>query len=202
MATVGIVYYSMYGSTHALAQEIAEGVKQAGSDPQLRRVAELLPQKVIEEQGLEQVKERMADVPEASVEELRDFDGIVFGSGTRYGSATSQLQNFLDQTGPLWMEGALIGKPAGFFTGASTIHGGFESTVLSMSTYAYHQGMVIVGAGYGFSEVNSTRTGGSPYGPSHLSPVDGSKQGLSDDEIAIARQYGTHFAKIADKLSA
>lgn len=200
MATVGIVYYSMYGSTHALAQEIAEGVKQAGSDPQLRVVAELLPREVIESQGLEEVKEQMSDVPEASVEELRDFDGIIFGSGTRYGSVTSQLQNFFDQTGPLWMEGALIGKPAGFFTGASTIHGGFESTVLSMSTYAYHQGMVIVGAGYGFSEVNSTRTGGSPYGPSHLSPTDGSKQGLSDDEIAIARQYGEHFAKIADKL--
>lgn len=202
MATVGIVYYSMYGSTHALAQEIADGVKQAGGDPQLRLVAELLPQEIIEQQGLEQVKEQMEDIPDASVDELAEFDGVVFGSGTRYGAPTSQLQNFFDQTGPLWQAGALIGKPAGFFTGASTIHGGFESTVLSMSTFAFHQGMVIVPAGYGFSEVNSTRTGGSPYGPSHLSPVDGSKEDLSDDEIQIARQYGAHFTRIADKLAA
>ncbi len=203
MAKIGIVYYSMYGPTYALAQRIAEGVERAGSEAHLRKVAELLPQEVIEQQPPVQANiQAQSDVTEASVEELPDFDGIVFGSGTRYGNMTAQLKNFIDQTGPLWQEGRLIGKAAGFFTGTSTIHGGQESTILTMSTFAFHMGMVIVPAGYAFSEVMSTRTGGGPYGPSHFSPQDGSKQSLSDDEVAIGTAYGEKFAQIAAKLAA
>lgn len=201
MATVGIVYYSMYGSTFELAQRIAAGVTGAGGQAELRRAPELLPPDVIEAQGLQPVIDRQSDVPEASVDELPSFDGIVFGSPTRYGAEVAQLRNLLDQTGGLWASGALVGKAAGFFTGASTMHGGHESTILAMSHFAYHQGMVIVPAGYAIPEVSTTATGGSPYGPSAFSPQSG-KKGLSEDEEAIARQYGELFHGIAAKLSA
>jgi len=112
------------------------------------------------------------------------------------------MSQFLDQTGPPWQSGALVGRPCGFFTGASTIHGGHESTILTMSTFAIYHGMVIVPLGYVADELQATRTGGGPHGPTHLSPTDGSKTGLSDDEIAIGVAYGRHFAKIATKLAA
>jgi NAD(P)H dehydrogenase (quinone) len=200
MARIGIVYYSMYGNTFDLASEIAEGVQKAGGDAQLRRVAELLPAEVIEAQGLKPVIDRQAAVAEATPDELPEFDGIIFGSGTRFGNRTAQLSNFLDQTGALWNNGSLVGKAAGFFTGAATMHGGHESTILTMSTYAYHQGMVIVPVGYAASAVGRTRTGGSPYGPTLLTPETG-KQGLSDDEREIALYYGGFFHDIAARLA-
>lgn len=201
MARIGIVYYSMYGNTIDLANEIAAGITEAGGTAELRRVAELLPPSVIESQGLQPVIDRQSDIPEARVEELPEFDGIIFGSGTRFGNRIAQLSNFLDQTGPLWATGALVGKAAGFFTGASTMHGGHESTILTMSTFAYHHGMVIVPVGYATPGVGATQTGGGPYGPTHLSPQEG-KEGLSEDERTIARYYGGFFDGIASKLAA
>lgn len=200
MARIGIVYYSMYGNTFDLASEIAEGVQKVGGDAQLRRVAELLPAEVIEAQGLQPAIDRQSAVAEATPDELPQFDGILFGSGTRFGNRTAQLSNFLDQTGALWKNGSLVGKAAGFFTGAATMHGGHESTILTMSTYAYHQGMVIVPVGYAASAVGRTQTGGSPYGPTHLTPETG-KQGLSDDEREIALYYGGFFHDIAARLA-
>jgi NAD(P)H dehydrogenase (quinone) len=201
MARIGIVYYSMYGTTHDLAQSLAEGVRKDGGEAELRRVPELLPEEVQQQEGVKAAQEAQLEVPEATVDELVEFDGLIFGTPTRYGSATAQLQNFLDQTGPLWQQGALAGKPAGFFTGAATIHGGHESTLLSLSTFAFHHGMLIVPAGYGIEQVGSTRTGGGPYGPTHYSPMGGDKQGLADEEIEIALQYGARFNQIADKLA-
>jgi NAD(P)H dehydrogenase (quinone) len=204
MANIGIVYFSMYGGTHELASALAEGVDKAGGEGSLRRVPDpLLPDEVKASEGVSSAIEAQADVQEATVDELPDFDGLLIGSPTRYGSATAQLQNFLDQTGSLWQEGKLVGKPVGFFTGAATIHGGHESTILGMSTFAYHQGMVIVPVGYGIAEeVGATTTGGGPYGPSHYSPMGGDKDGLSDDEREIALQYAAHLNDIADKLAA
>lgn len=203
MTTIGIVYFSMYGSTHAFAKELVAGVDGAGATAELRRVEHGLPEEVAQSDGVREAIEAQADVATADVQELTSFDGILFGSPTRFGSATSQLQSFLDQTGPLWAEGALVGKPAGFFTGASTIHGGHESTILTMSTFAFHHGMPIVPLGYSTPELQSTRTGGGPYGPTHFSPQgDDSKTGLDDDETAIARHYAGHFVSIAQKLAA
>jgi len=200
MAKIGIVYYSMYGATYELARAIAEGIEKGGGEAHLRRVPDpLLPDEVKASDGVRQAIEAQEDVSVVDVDELPDFDGIVFGSPTRYGSATSQLQAFLDTTGPHWQSGALVGKPAGFFTGAATMHGGHETTILTMSTFAFHQGMVIVPAGYGIaSEVGSTRTGGSPYGPTQLGDGDG----LSEDERQIALAYGRHFAEVSAKLAA
>jgi len=204
MARIGIVYHSMYGATHELAAILAEGVDKAGGQGLLRRVPDpLLPDEVRETAGVAAAEQQQADVTEATVEELPAFDGLIIGSPTRYGSNTAQLQNFLDQTGPLWESGALSGKPAGFFTGAATMHGGHESTILSMSTFAFHHGMLIVPVGYGVAEeVGSTRTGGSPYGPTHWSPMGDEKDGIDQDEREIALAFGARINDIADKLIA
>lgn len=202
MATIGIVYHSMYGMTHELAQQIAEGVQEAGHKAELRRVPELMDDAALAQAGAGDAQEAQSTVPLATVAELPEFDGLILGSPTRFGNRTSQMAAFLDQTGGHWAEGRLVGKPAGFFTGAATMHGGHESTILTMSTYAYHMGMVIVPMGYTLDEVGSTTTGGGPYGPTQLSPQGGGKDGLSDDETAIARSYGARFAEIAEKLAA
>lgn len=202
MARIGIIYYSMYGTTYELAATLAEGVEKAGGEAHLRRVPELLPQEVQDSEGVAEAIQRQAHVPEATVDELPGFDGLLIGSPTRYGAATSQLQSFLDQTGPLWMEGKLAGKPVGFFTGAATAHGGHESTVLGMSTFAYHHGMVIVPVGYGIAEeVGSTRTGGGPYGATHLTPM-GDDSGLDADEREIALKHAAQVNQVADMLVA
>lgn len=200
MAKIGIVYWSMYGATYELASAIAEGAEKDGAEVHLRRVPDpLLPDEVKAMDGVADAIDAQREVPEATVDELTEFDGLIFGSPTRYGSNVAQLQNFFDQTGPLWSEGKLVGKPAGFFTGAATMHGGHESTILSMSTFAYHQGMPIVPLGYGVApEVQTTKGGGGPYGPTQL----GSGEGLTDDERAIALAYGAHFHRIAEKLAA
>lgn len=203
MARIGILYYSMYGSTYELANTLAEGVTKAGGDGQLRRIADpLLPDEVKESDGVKEAIAAQAHVTEASVDELTEFDGLIIGSPTRYGSAVAQVQNFFDQTGGLWAEGKLQGKPVGFFTGAATIHGGHESTILGMSTLAYHHGMVIVPVGYAAAaEVGSTRSGGGPYGATHLTPM-GDTSGLDDDEQAIALAHAEQVNAIADKLAA
>ncbi len=201
VARIGIITSSMYGNTLELARALRDGIDKDGGEAQLRLVPETLPQEIIESQGVQTVDE-MDDVEEAAIDEMADFDGLLFGSPTRFGNRTSQMSAFLDQAGPLWQEGALHGKPAGFFTGASTIHGGHESTILTMSTFAMHMGMVIVPAGYALGEVmGATRTGGSPYGPTHFSPMGGEKDGLDDDEREIALSYGMYFNQVADKLA-
>lgn len=202
MADIGIIFHSMYGQTHALAQEIAAGIEEAGSKAQLRRVPELMDDEALRAAGAGEAQEALSTVPVATVDELAEFDGLIFGSPTRFGNRTSQLSSFLDQTGALWQQGELVGKPAGFFTGAATMHGGFESTILTMSTYAYHQGMVIVPMGYTDDATSETRAGGGPYGPSQWSPQGIDKDGLDEHEIRIAQVYGRRFAEIADKLAA
>ncbi len=202
MAEIGIIFHSMYGQTYELAQAIAEGITDGDGKAQLRRVPELMSAEDLEGAGAAEAQEAISTVPVAQVDELAQFDGLIFGSPTRFGNRTSQLSSFLDQTGGLWAEGKLIGKPAGFFTGASTMHGGFESTILTMSTYAYHLGMLIVPMGYAHPATMSTRSGGGPYGPSHWAPQgdDVDKDGLDDHERQIALDYGRRFAGIAEKL--
>jgi NAD(P)H dehydrogenase (quinone) len=167
MAKIGIVYWSMYGATYELAKAIAEGAEKDGAEVHLRRVPDpLLPDEVKAMDGVADAADAQAEVPEATADELADFDGLVFGSPTRFGSPVAQLQNLFDQTGPHWQSGALVGKPAGFFTGAATIHGGHESTILSMSTFAYHHGMPIVPLGYGVApEVQTTAGRRRPLRP-------------------------------------
>ncbi|MCH1771188.1 NAD(P)H:quinone oxidoreductase [Metallosphaera sedula] len=189
-----LVLFYGYGSIVDLAMEIAEGAKAEGAEVKVVRVPELFPKEVVAKFNVD--LSRIEKIPEATMQDLEWADGIVMGSPTRYGNITGQLKFFLDQTRDLWLKGALYGKPVGFFTEAATIHGGHESTILTMSAYAYHQGMVIVPLGYAIKEISTTTTGGSPYGPSHL----GSMKNLDDNEKAIARFMGKRITEVARKL--
>src|SRR4029077_20916213 len=142
MAKVLILYYSAYGHMERMAHAVAEGVRDAGVEADIKRVPELVPEEVAKQSGFKLDQK----APIATVAELADYDAIIFGSGTRFGVFTSQMRNFLDQTGPLWMKGALVGKVGSVFTGSGTQHGGQESTILSMIPTLLHHGMIVVGA--------------------------------------------------------
>jgi len=199
MTKVLILYYSAYGHMERMAQAVAEGVREAGAHAEIKRVPELVPEEIAKKSGfkLDQA------APIATVSELPDYDAIIFGSGTRFGVVTSQMRNFLDQTGPLWATGALVGKVGSVFTGSGTQHGGQESTVLTMIPTLLHQGMVVVGLPYTFQGQSRTDeiTGGSPYGASTITKPDGSRM-PSENELAGARFQGRHVAQIAAKLKA
>ena len=199
MAKVLVLYYSSYGHIEKMAAAIAEGVRDAGAEAIIKRVPELVPEEIARKSGM---KVDQA-APIATVAELPDYDAIIFGTPTRFGNMASQMRNFLDQTGGLWMSGALIGKVGSVFASTATQHGGQETTITSFHTTLLHQGMVIVGCPY--SETRQMTmdeiTGGSPYGATTLAAGDGSRQ-PSENELAIARFQGKHVAQIAAKLAA
>ncbi len=197
-----IVYYSLYGHIHAMAQAVAQGVKKVdGSQVELRRVPETLTQEVLEKMGAVKAQEAMAHVPVCSMEELVLFDAIIFGTPTRFGNMCGQMRQFLDATGSLWAKDALVGKVGSVFTSSATQHGGQESTILSFHTTLLHHGMIIVGLPYSFKgqTITDKITGGSPYGASTIASTDGSRM-PSDNELDAARFQGSHVATIASKL--
>ena len=199
MTKVLVLYYSSYGHIEKMAEAVAEGVREAGAEATIKRVPELVPEEIARKSHfkLDQA------APIATVDELPNYDAIVFGVPTRFGNMPAQMKNFLDQTGGLWMQGKLIGKVGSVFTSTATQHGGQESTILSTHTVLLHQGMVIVGLPYSFQGQMGVKdvTGGSPYGASTISDGDGSRQ-PSDNELAGARFQGRHVAQIAAKLAA
>jgi NAD(P)H dehydrogenase (quinone) len=198
-----VLYYSMYGHIHRMAEAVAEGILEVpGGTVTLRRVPETLPQGVLEKMGAVEAQKTFAHVPICTVEELAAFDAIVFGSPTRFGNMCGQMRQFLDATGGLWMKGALIGKVGSVFTSSATQHGGQESTILSFHTFLLHQGMVVVGLPYAFAGQmrNDEITGGSPYGASTIVGAQGERL-PSENELAAARFQGKHVAAIAGKLA-
>ncbi len=199
MTKVLILYYSSYGHIEIMANAVAEGVREAGAHATIKRVAEIVPEAVAKASHfkLDQA------APIATVEELPDYDAIIIGTGTRFGNMTAQMKNFLDQTGPLWMKGALVGKVGSVFTSTATQHGGQESTILSTHTVLLHQGMVIVGLPYAFQGQMGVKEvmGNSPYGASTITDGDGSRM-PSAIELEGARFQGRHVAGIAAKLAA
>ena len=200
---VQVVFYSMYGHIYKMAEAIAEGVKQVpGAEVSLYQVAEHLPDTILEQYGAKAAKASFAKVPVAKVEQLAEADAIIFGTPTRFGNMAGQMRNFLDQTGPLWMKGALIGKVGSVFASTGTQHGGQETTITSFHTTLLHHGMIIVGVPY--SEKGLTYmegiSGGTPYGATTLAGPDGSRQ-PSENELGIARHQGKHVAEIAAKLA-
>ncbi|MBB6253981.1 NAD(P)H:quinone oxidoreductase [Nitrospirillum iridis] len=199
MAKVLVLYYSSYGHIETMAKAVAEGARSvAGTEVVVKRVPELVPADVARKAGIKLDQ----DAPVATVDELPDYDAIIFGTPTRFGMMASQMRNFLDQTGGLWFKGALIGKVGSVFVSSATQHGGQESTILSFHTTLLHQGMVIVGLPYSFQGQtnNAEVTGGSPYGASTIANGDGSRQ-PSENELAGARFQGAHVAAIAAKLA-
>lgn len=197
MTKVLVLYYSSYGHIEQMAAAVAEGARKGGADVTIKRVPELVPEEVAKASHFKLNQ----SAPVAKVDELTEYDAIIFGAPTRFGVAASQMRNFLDQTGGLWAKGALIGKVGSVFTSSATQHGGQESTILSFHTTLLHHGMVIVGLPYscaaqmGVDEIK----GGSPYGASTIANGDGSRQ-PSEQELGMARFQGEHVAKIAAKL--
>lgn len=199
---IQIVFYSMYGHIHKMAEAVAAGAREAGdTDVSLFQVPELVPDDVLEKSGAKAARQAFAHIPIAKVDQLAEADAILFGTGTRYGMMTAQMRNFLDQTGGLWMKGALIGKVGSVFTSTATQHGGQETTITSFHTTLLHHGMVIVGVPYSEQRQMTLAeiSGGSPYGASTITGGDGSRQ-PSENELAIARFQGRHVATIAAQL--
>ena len=201
---VTIVYYSMYGHIHAMAQAVAEGAREVpGAKVKLLQVPELVPDGILEKSGAKAARAAFAHVPVARVEELVEADALIFGTPTRFGMMAAQMRNFLDQTGGLWAKGALVGKVGSVFTSTATQHGGQESTLLNFHTTLLHHGMVVVGVPYSEARLSSMAeiSGGTPYGASTITGPDGSRT-PSENELAIARFQGRHVAQIAAKLAA
>jgi NAD(P)H dehydrogenase (quinone) len=198
-----IVFYSMYGHIYRMAQAVAEGVREVpGAEAVLRRVPETLPDDVLEKMGAVEAQKAFADVPVCTVDELAQADAVIFGTPTRFGNMCGQMRQFLDATGQLWFEGALVGKVGSVFASSATQHGGQESTILSFHITLLHHGFVVVGLPYAFQGQMGIDeiTGGSPYGASTITGGQGERM-PSDNELAAARYQGKHVTNIASKLS-
>jgi NAD(P)H dehydrogenase (quinone) len=195
MAEILVLYYSRKGSTAELARQVCRGVEGvAGASAKLRTVAA-----VTAESEAPPVAVPDKGPPYATLDDLRRADGLILGSPTRFGNMAAPLKHFLDNTSSLWLSGELSGKPAAVFTSTQTMHGGQESTLLSMMIPLLHQGMLIVGVPYTERALNQTRSGGTPYGASHVS---GAVQNtvLTDDERELAQALGRRVAEIAVRL--
>ncbi|MDC1437208.1 NAD(P)H:quinone oxidoreductase [Gammaproteobacteria bacterium] len=200
---IQVVFYSMYGHVHQLANEIAAGAADIeNTEVKLLQVRELIPDDVLLLSGARETRKVFEEVPFAEPDKLAEADAIIFGTPTRFGNMCAQMRNFLDQTGALWMNGALVGKIGSVFTSCASQHGGHETTITSFHTTLIHHGMMVVGVPYteqkllDMSEVN----GGSPYGASTITDGDGSRQ-PSQLELDIARFQGRHVADIASRLT-
>lgn len=202
MATnILIVYYSMYGNCYHMAQAVAEGVRQVpDATPLVKRVPELIPdEKIAANDRLAAARDLQQDVPVATTEDLLAADGLVVGSPTRFGNMAAQMRNYWDQTTQLWLNGSLIGKPVGLFTSTASLHGGQETTLVSMMFTMIHHGMLIVGVPYSVPELITTEQGGTPYGPSHTAGPVGDIP-LTEKEKTICRALGQRVAQTAAKL--
>ncbi len=199
MAKVLVLYYSSYGHIEAMANAVAEGARAGGAEVTVKRVPELVPEEVARNSHfkLDQA------APIAKPADLVEYDAIIVGCGTRFGTVASQMRNFWDQTGGLWAEGKLVGKVGSVFTSSATQHGGQESTILGFIPTLLHHGMAVVGLPYAFQGQMGVEAvkGGSPYGASTITDGDGSRQ-PSEVELQAARYQGEHVAKIAGKLAA
>jgi NAD(P)H dehydrogenase (quinone) len=201
---VWIVYYSMYGHVLKLAEAAAEGARSVTNvETVLCRVPETLSEAVLEKMGALESQKQQADIPVCSVDELSEADAIIFGTPTRFGNMCGQMRQFLDATGQLWMNGALVGKVGSVVTSSNTQHGGQESTILSFHLTLLHHGMVVAGLPYSFQGQMTIDdiSGCSPYGASTIAGPDGSRF-PSENELAGARYQGEYVAKIAKKLTA
>lgn len=197
-----VVYYSTYGHVHKMAEAVAEGVQEVdGAEVELRRVPETLPQDVLGKMGAVDAQKAFSHVPVCTVDELATADAIIFGTPTRFGNMCGQMRQFLDATGQLWADGALVGKVGSVFTSTATQHGGQESTILTFHVTLLHHGFVVVGLPYAFQgqmRIDEI-TGGSPYGASTIAGGDGSRM-PSENELEAARFQGEHVAAITSKL--
>jgi NAD(P)H dehydrogenase (quinone) len=199
MTKVLVLYYSSYGHLETMAEAIAEGARSTGAEVAVKRVPETAPLEVA--QAAHFKLDQKAEI--ATVDELKNYDAIIVGTGTRFGRMSSQMASFWDQAGGVWMRGELNGKVGAAFTSSATQHGGQETTLFSIITNMLHFGMTIVGLDYGFAGQmrNDEVTGGAPYGATTIANGDGSRQ-PSETELDGARYLGKRVAETAAKLAA
>ena len=196
MSEVLVLYYSRNGKVAQLARLVARGIEEVpGMQARLRSVPPVAP---LTESAAPPVPDEGA--PYVEKQDLRECAGLVMGSPTRFGNMAAPLKHFLDSTGAEWASGALVGKPAGVFTSTSTMHGGQESTLLSMMLPLIHHGMLIVGIPFTEAALNRTQSGGSPYGASHVAGITGENP-LSEDERTLARALGRRVAETCARLA-
>ncbi|SPT63356.1 MULTISPECIES: NAD(P)H:quinone oxidoreductase [Actinomadura] len=196
---VAIIYYSATGNVHALAEAVAEGAAMASADVRLRRVAELAPDRAIDENPRwRRHADATASVPLAAVEDLAWADAFAFGTPTRFGTPAAQLKQFIDQAVELWRDGALADKPVTAFTSAFNRHGGSEATILSLANVFYHWGALIVPPG--FTDPAVYAAGGNPYGTSATGPQDG--DGMDPAPLEAARYQGRRLVQVTARLLA
>jgi len=195
MPDILILYYSRTGAVAQLARQVARGVEEAGATARLRTVP---PVTAVTQPLAAAVPDD--GPPYVDKKDLAECAGLLLGSPTRFGNMAAPLKHFLDSLGADWVSGTLVGKPAGVFTATSTMHGGQESTLLSMMLPLLHHGAVIVGIPFTEPLLNSTTSGGTPYGASHVSGVDGLRN-LTDEEKQLARALGRRVAEIAGRLA-
>ena len=195
MTEILVLYYSRHGATREMAQRIARGIEEVpGMQARLRPVPAVSTLCEATEDSIP-----AAGAPYATLDDLRECAGLALGSPTRFGNMAAPLKYFLDGTGGLWLSGELAGKPAALFTSTSSLHGGQETTLLSMMLPLLHHGMLILGLPYSETELLHTRSGGTPYGASHLAGPD-SKLPRSDEEKKLCAALGRRLAETAAKL--
>jgi len=199
---ISVIFYSMTGHTATLARAVAEGAERAGAEVRLRQVPELIPEEAIARNPrIRETREQLGAIPTATNDDLLWAGGVAFGSPTRYGNMTAQLKNFLDQTGKLWLAGDLVGRVASVFCSTSTLHGGQESTLLSMMIPLFHLGYLVLGLPYAEAEQMSMDEihGGSPYGVASVSGPGGERPPTEID-LTLARAMGRRLALVAGRL--
>ena len=199
---IQVIFYSMYGHVHQMAEAVAQGAREVdGAEVTLLQVAELVPPEALKRTGAAKARAAFAHVPIAQPQQMAEADAIIFGTPTRFGNMAAQMRNFLDQTGGLWVKGALIGKVGSVFASTGTQHGGQETTLTSFHTPLLHHGMIIVGVPYAEQRLSNMTeiTGGTPYGATTMAGADGSRS-PSENELGIARYQGRHVAQIARAL--
>lgn len=198
MPKVLVLYHSTYGHLETMAEAVAEGARSVeGAVVDIKRVAETVPDELAKSSGYKLDQ----SAPIAKVEDLADYDAIIVGAGTRFGTVASQMRNFWDQSGGLWFQGKLVGKVGGVFTATATQHGGQETTLIGMIQTLMHHGILVAGLPYSFQGQmrNDEITGGSPYGATTITNGDGSRM-PSENELDGARYQGRHIAEVAKKL--
>ena len=199
---VQVIFYSMYGHVWQMAEAVAAGAGEVqGAKVSLWQVAELMPDEALAASGARETRSRFAHIPVAQPAQLEEADVILFGTPTRYGMMAAQMKQFIDQTGGLWVRGALIGKLGGVFGSTNSQHGGQEATLLSFHTVLLGLGMLVVGVPPSAPGLHAgdTLSGGTPYGATTLAGPDGSRQ-PTEKELAQARFQGKHVARITRKL--
>lgn len=194
MTEILVLYYSRHGATAQMARHVATGVQKSGAEARVRTVAPVTTNLESEsppvpEQG----------PPYATLRDLEETDGLVLGSPTRFGNMAAPMKYFLDGTSGLWANGTLVDRPFGVFTSTSTMHGGQETTLLSMALPLIHQGMLWVGVPYTVPELTSSTSGGSPYGASHVAGADGRRE-ITREERRIAEALGERIGRLAGQL--